>query len=541
MTIFRPLPRRITRPFSILALCAWIATMAIVVQRSVADAGAGSLATDLARYGTAAEWRGVYYRNEKIGFTVSQTVSRSDGFELQEDGRLQMSLLGARNVVSIRTTARVDRDFVLRWFDFSLDPGTGGTKVHGEIHDRRLHLIVSTTAGSHEEDRDLAEAPVLTLNLARRVADAGLVPGRHYAWTIFDPATLSQSRIELEVGSRELVRAGGSRVPAFRVDTQYSGLRTTSWITDTGEVVLEKSPMGFETIREKQAEAQTMAVPFNVRSDLLTASAIAPTGKGQIDEPRDVRRLRLRFSGAELAGPDLSGVGQSLEGNILEVRDPQGFQPGPADPETEAYLRPEPLIESDAPEIVAEAHAAVRDAVGARAQAERLTRHVNAILEKKPTVSLPSAREVLRTRVGDCNEHTTLYVALARALGIPARISVGLVSVRGAFYYHAWPEVYLAEGKSRGMWLPVDPTLNQFPADATHLRLARGGLDRQAAILPLIGRLQIEILDVETAPNASPIVVGRRADDTSPLSIALPTRAPGDCWSTPPEQRRRRR
>jgi transglutaminase-like putative cysteine protease len=541
MTVFRPLPLRITRSLSVLVLCAWIATMAIVVHRSFAEAGAANLATDLARYGTAAEWRGVYYRNEKIGFTVSQTIATSDGFELQEDGRLQMSLLGARNVVSIRTTARVDRDFTLRSFDFSLDPGTGGTKVRGEIEGRRLHLTVATAAGSHEQDRDLTEPPVLTLNLARRLADTGLVPGRRYAWTIFDPATLSSSPIVLDVGARELVSGGRHRVPAFRVETEYSGLRTTSWITDTGEVVLEKSPMGFETVRESQADAQTMAVPFNVRTDLLSASAIVPTGKGSIVEPRDVRRLRLRLTGAPIDAKDLSGVGQSLDGNVLEIRDAQGFQPGPADPGIDGYLRAEALIESDAPEIVAEAQAAVRNVVGPRAQAERLTRHVNAILEKKPTVSLPSAREVLRTRVGDCNEHTTLFVAMARALGIPARISVGLVSVRGAFYYHAWPEVYLADGRSRGMWLPVDPTLNEFPADATHVRLARGGLDKQATILPLIGRLQIEIVGLETAPNTSPIVVGRRPDDTSPLSIAVPSRAPGDCWSTPPEKRRRRR
>ena len=541
MTVFRPLPRRITRPLSLLVLCAWIATMAIVVQRYVAEAGATSLATDLARYGTAAEWRGVYYRNEKIGFTVSQTISTNDGFELQEDGRLQMSLLGARNVVSIRTTARVDRDFALRSFDFSLDPGTGGTRVRGEVQGRRLHLIVATAAGSHEQDRELPEPPVLTLNLPRRLADAGLEPGRRYTWTIFDPATLSSSPIVLTVGSRELVSGPRRRVPAFRVETEYSGLRTTSWITDTGEVVLEKSPMGFETVREIQADAQTMAVPFNVRTDLLNASAIVPTGKGPIVEPRDVRLMRLRLTGAVIDATDVSGVGQSMAENVLEVRDAQTFEAGPADPDIERYLQPEPLIESDAPEIVAEAKAAVRDAVGSRARAERLTRHVNAILEKKPTVSLPSAREVLRTRVGDCNEHTTLFVAMARALSIPARISVGLVSVRGAFYYHAWPEVYLADGRSRGMWLPVDPTLNEFPADATHVRLVRGGLEKQATILPLIGRLQIEILELETAPNTSPIVVGRRSDDTSPLSIAVPTRAPGDCWSTPPQKRRGRR
>jgi hypothetical protein len=112
---------------------------------------------------------------------------------------------------------------------------------------------------------------------------------------------------------------------------------------------------------------------------------------------------------------------------------------------------------------------------------------------------------VLRTKVGDCNEHTALYVAMARALGIPARIAVGLVYIHGAFYYHAWPEVYLEEpaagssalGASRGLWLPVDPTLNEFPANATHLRLARGGLDKQTVVLPMIGRLTMEVLDVE--------------------------------------------
>ena len=43
------------------------------------------------------------------------------------------------------------------------------------------------------------------------------------------------------------------------------------------------------------------------------------------------------------------------------------------------------------------------------------------MLEKKGrgavTISVPSAVQVLETLAGDCNEHTVLYVALARALG----------------------------------------------------------------------------------------------------------------------------
>jgi len=136
---------------------------------------------------------------------------------------------------------------------------------------------------------------------------------------------------------------------------------------------------------------------------------------------------------------------------------------------------------------------------------------------------------VLRTKVGDCNEHTALYVAMARAAGIPARIAIGLVYIHGAFYYHAWPEVYLDAGSGRGMWLPVDPTLNQFPADATHLRLARGGLDKQAAILPMMGRLTIDVLDVDLAPNSTAILAGKTPVDLGAIAMPIPGRDASCC------------
>jgi transglutaminase-like putative cysteine protease len=190
----------------------------------------------------------------------------------------------------------------------------------------------------------------------------------------------------------------------------------------------------------------------------------------------------------DLSPYELDGVGQTLTGLIVEIRDPQSLKAERADPDARKYLAPEPFIESDAPEIEAEAEIAVRGATGVRDRAEKLTRYVNAILDKKPTVSLPSAREVLRTRVGDCNEHTVLYVALARALGLPARTAAGVVYLRGQFYYHAWPEVWL------GQWVAVDPTFGQFPADAAHLRFVIGGLARQVELIRLIGRLQLTVV-----------------------------------------------
>jgi hypothetical protein len=316
---------------------------------------------------------------------------------------------------------------------------------------------------------------------------------------------------------------------------EFAGITSTSWVTDVGEVVREESGMGLIVVKETRDRALALAVPGDLQKDMLEVAAVAPAGPGRIDDPRMIDRLRLRVEGLTAAGPDLQGAGQSVAGDVFDIRDMTTAPPGPGDPEAARSLGPEPFIESDAPEILAEAKKGVADVVGPRNQAERLVRHVNSILEKKPTVSLPSALEVLRTRVGDCNEHTALYVAMARALGIPSRIAVGLVYLHGAFYYHAWPEVYLEGPPGRGLWLPVDPTLNEFPADATHVRLARGGLDKQAAILPLIGRIRMSILEAQARPGTIPVLLGRAARDTRPIELAFPRREGGGptCWSRP--------
>ena len=102
---------------------------------------------------------------------------------------------------------------------------------------------------------------------------------------------------------------------------------------------------------------------------------------------------------------------------------------------------------------------------------------------------MPSALEVLRTREGDCNEHATLLTTLLRAAGIPARLCIGLVYTRDKFYYHAWTEAWL------GSWISMDATLNQMPADATHIKWAEGNLSRQVEIAQLIGEIKIEVMD----------------------------------------------
>ncbi|HEX4932170.1 MAG TPA: transglutaminase-like domain-containing protein, partial [Gemmatimonadaceae bacterium] len=148
--------------------------------------------------------------------------------------------------------------------------------------------------------------------------------------------------------------------------------------------------------------------------------------------------------------------------------------------------------------------------------ARRILTWVHDSLAKEPAVTLPSAVATLRSRRGDCNEHAQLFVALARAAGIPARTVSGVIAIDGRFYYHAWAEVMLQR------WVGVDPTLGQFPTDATHLRLLTGGLAAQAELSRVIGGLDLAVVGgapASPAPrdaSASPSPKTRQAPNALP-------------------------
>ena len=189
----------------------------------------------------------------------------------------------------------------------------------------------------------------------------------------------------------------------------------------------------------------------------------------------------------------MSGGRQLFNQGILEVRRELVDAAPPislpvSDIRLVSYLQPTAFLQSDHPEI----RTLAREITGAekdvRKAALRINDWVYRNVTKKPTVSIPTALEVLQTRRGDCNEHAVLFNALARAAGIPAKTVVGVVHMRGAFYYHAWSEVWL------GDWVTIDPVLNQFPADVTHVKFLEGDIDRQLDILRLIGNLKIEVL-----------------------------------------------
>jgi len=110
-----------------------------------------------------------------------------------------------------------------------------------------------------------------------------------------------------------------------------------------------------------------------------------------------------------------------------------------------------------------------------------------------------SALEVLHNRKGECQAHTLLYTAMARALGIPTRLAGGIVYMEGmGFLYHAWAESFVDD------WLPVDATFNQVPVDATHIKLVEG--PDWISLLPMgsvIGHIRIRNIRFHCGENGN--------------------------------------
>jgi transglutaminase-like putative cysteine protease len=226
----------------------------------------------------------------------------------------------------------------------------------------------------------------------------------------------------------------------------------------------------------------------------MTTMARIPVD-GPITDPRGRAALALRLHGPAASLVPDDPPRQRRDGSLLRLTRetvPQATAADESDAALAAYRTPSPFIESDDPAIVSTARAIVGDETDPVRRARRLLHWVSRNLEQTPSVTMPSAREVLRARRGDCNEHAVLLAALARAAGLPARVVAGAVYLNDGFYYHAWTEIWL------DAWVSADAVFAQMPADVTHVKLVEGGPERHFQLAGVLDRLRFHVVEEDT-------------------------------------------
>ncbi len=470
----------------------WLGMIGVLVQRTCFEgrgsyARAGSTASQLR---PREEWMGIYWGAEKVGYTVSRIRKARDGYHINEQAVMDLTVMGTAQRIDTELASQVDHEFQLRSFTFRMLSNLFGFKAAGSVSGSQLRLELDSGGSAKRTVIDLEEPPCLASTLKPLVLAEGLAVGKRLSYAVFDPVTMASAPAEIVVEGREDLEMGGKTIACYRLRSTFKGITLRSWIDEEGNTMREESPMGLMLVRESKADALT-GNWSGTHKDFITASAIPVEQPITASSPS---YLKVRLKNCDPEGFDLSSERQVLRADTLEItREDLSEVPGAAIPvggkEFGEYLRPTPFIQSADPTMRRQAVAIIGDEVDALRAAGLIQKWVYRTIEKKPTLSIPSALDVLRLKVGDCNEHAVLFVALCRAAGIPSKLCAGIVYHQGSFYYHAWAECYA------GRWVSADPALDQLPADATHIRLVEGGLDRQLDIVRLIGVLQVEVLE----------------------------------------------
>jgi hypothetical protein len=451
------------------------------------------------------QWMGIYYEGEKVGYSHTNvnkfSSSLAPGYIVRNTTYMVLSLLDTPVQVHFDGVLHTDENFKMRTFRSTIKSGDHKIRIDGKRDGGTLSLAVLSGSKVFRKEMKAGEDLNVSNSLTPLMFLPNLEPGVTYSLDILNPLTFTTSKAKITVTGMEPLEYMGKEVETYVIETEYEGLSFKAWVTESGDVLKEATPMGWTMLREDRKVAEDFradAVKF--RKDIARLIAV-PTDV-RIEDPENTRKSELFISGVDLSLFELDGAGQRLVNPetglvIIEMRrpDPDAAMEIPiADDSLTEHLRATLLLQSDDRGIRDLAAHIAGDEKNSLIVAERINQWVFDNVNKKITFSLPSAVEVLETREGDCNEHTALYVALARACGIPSRIAVGLVYHKGSFYYHAWPEVYVGE------WVAMDPTFGQSPADATHVRLLAGGFEEQVKLTQALGKISLKIKSFSYPP-----------------------------------------
>ena len=515
-------PTRWTRRGAIGAgiVALWLVGLGVFARRELSRGDTRSLAEAGMFVVPGAAFYSVEQGGAQIGFASSTIDTTANGIRVDDYFIADLPVGGKLHRATASSRVFLSRALALRDFAVEIVSDAGPIRVNGRTEgDSALIFAIASGDEPADTQRVVTKGPVLLPTLVPLAVALGSPPkvGKRYTIPVFDPTAMGPRDVSVVVRAESLFVVSDSAtldsetkrwrparpdsVRAWEIVSERDG-GFTGWVDADGRLVELTQPGNFVMRRMSYAVAyenwrldgRARGRTVTADEDIMESTAIAasaPLGE------KAISRLRVRLDNVSLAGFDLDGTRQSLSGDTLTIERERPEEltssytlPGGAAFRAKfaAELAAEPLLQSGAPAISSLATRIAGGERDPRVVAERINRWLYDSLSKEITFGVPNATQVLASRRGDCNEHTQLYLALARSIGIPARSAAGLAYLRGKFYYHAWPEVYI------GRWIAVDPTFGEFPADAAHIRFVNGGLARQAELLRLIGNLKIDVL-----------------------------------------------
>jgi hypothetical protein len=441
-------------------------------------------------------WFGIFFNDERAGFSYARVREDQAGYELYGESSVKMSGFAFSRDASTRETYLVNKDLTLRAFTVDQTIDGSPTSIKGETSPSGLKIAING-GGRNKEKLLKSNGPVyppMALNYLPLLK--GAEPGKVYNISMLDPEGVKIKKVKITVvgpdtlGSIKTIHLKNDLYPVDNdIWVDYKGSTVKESVRDGWIVTLAEEE---KTIRQYIAEAALARNDFIVNFSLVRVET-------PISRPADVNRMVIEMSPfpdhaalmvnavQKMERMDGGKALVTIENTLLKSR-PEATEGDLSEPDK--YLKPTDHILSDNPVIVEKKAEIISDEKNPDKVVEKLTRWVASHVKDSPTES-SSPVETLKKEAGNSLAHARLFSSLARSAGIPSRLVAGLVYVRDkGFLYHSWVECYL------GYWLPIDPTLGEVPANATHVKLVEGDSPEDlVALSEFIGKIKIKVIE----------------------------------------------
>ena len=443
-------------------------------------------------------WMVVRFQGRYIGFSHMQVEmdekNPAERYRITERTSLSLNMGGEQQVVNVGSVSRLDAFQRLVSFEFSLRARRYTMEIQGARQEGDVFRVHVNSDAAKSVSTIRIPDDVVIYSPMTMMAMGRMKPGETMRMKTLDPASMDMASVVVKALRKEPFAWNTNRTDATVLSVVWQNMEMLTWVDAQGQVLRQDTPYGWSMVATSSEEAlKAEKAAGSGGGDLMTAMGVPVSGA--IRDTDACRELKLKLYGLHFAINEVCGARQQVEIGtnataIVTLRAGIHEEEKPLTAAVRAdALASTTYIQSDAPAMKKKAGEITRGMTNDYDKALAIKNWVFKSLVKKLTVSIPSALDVLDQREGDCNEHTYLYVALARAAGLPSQVRVGIVYKDGEYFYHAWPAVYV------GRWLELDPTLNYDELGTRHLTLLQGELGSQVKMMSALGQLHVDVLE----------------------------------------------
>lgn len=445
--------------------------------------------SSLSRDITKTEWMALFINKSKSGYMKTSRRVKKDTVITGNNLVIEITRGSSNLLIKIKEQHRETIDGKPLSFMTAFSNGGIEQVFEGSVNPNGK-VTATITIGQNTSTRtgEWPKGAVLAEGLRLLQKQKGFQRGTKYEVQYYQPMTFNAESNRIEIGDIHKIDILG-RILFLREITMTTRYENTSVVTknyvdDKGNIMKSNIPMmGMEltllSCDSLYAKSKNEPNDFFNKVIISSPKSIpANQAKKRITYTLKSIHHNLTYS---LSPTDEQAItfdssNQTLKITVQTLNLPKGgtFPYRGNDPQALSALESAVWVQKSNKKIIALAYRAIGNTARSSLAVKKIESFVhNYITNKNLSIGYASAAEVAKSREGDCTEHAVLTTAMCRAVGIPARMVVGLAYIdnflgkKCIFVPHAWTQVFI-----NGKWYSIDAALGEF--NSLHLAYATG-------------------------------------------------------------------